>query len=58
MANYSPISGDSKQAAAALQLSSRLQSCWKADFDWTLVPPSLKEVRFNLNQFRHGTSKY
>ena len=46
MANFSPISGDSKQAAAALQLSARLQCCWKVDFDWTLVPIELKQVSF------------
>jgi hypothetical protein len=40
----SPISGDSKQTTAALQLSSRLKNCWKTDFDWTLVPTTVKEV--------------
>lgn len=40
----SPISGDSKQTTAALQLSSRLKNCWKTDFDWTLAPTTVKEV--------------
>ena len=39
-----PISGDSKQTTAALQLSSRLKNWWKTDFDWTLVPTAVKEV--------------
>ena len=40
----SPISGDSKETTAALQLSSRLRKCWKTDFDWTLVPTTVTEV--------------
>ena len=44
-ASFSPVSGDSKHTASALQLSSRLKCCWKFDFDWTLIPEELKQVQ-------------
>lgn len=44
MAGVSPHHGDSKQLAAAMQLSPRLQSCWKTDIDWELIPQKLREV--------------
>ena len=34
------LSGDSKQL-----LSSRLQKCWKTDFDWNLVPQTIRGIR-------------
>lgn len=48
----SPMSGgEGKQAVAALQLSPRLQKCWELDFEWKLIPDSLKKASVG-----HGAS--
>lgn len=41
MSGASPMSGEGKQAIAALQLSPRLQDL---DIDWKLIPDNLKMV--------------
>ena len=40
----SPQMTDHKHRAAALQLSSRLKSCWELDIDWNSLPCGLSEV--------------
>lgn len=44
MAQSSPLVANSKQKAAAKQLSARATRCWDLDFDWELIPKKLQEV--------------
>ena len=49
MASISSPQPSDKQKAAALQLSSRLKSCWELDIDWTLFPTALTEVNTTMH---------